>query len=168
MAVGIDQLAEIGYACLYLSAEVGISHTQTVTGHFNKLYAGMCVRSVLYGILAAGERLVLDELEATAVIHQRIASYASGGMVVLRETAVDYHQSSIGLDGTFALGNVYGYVSVDDVSVFALHTEAVKDVVAYLGVVAQTEISTFFFVYQRFVRTEVTFECNHTLLVKQW
>ena len=146
MAVGIDQFAEVGYACLYLSAEVGVAHTQTVTGHFNKLNAGMCVSAVLYGILAVGERLVLDELDATAVVYQRIASYASGGMVVLREAAVDYHQSSIGLDGAFALGNMHRYVSVDDVPVFAFHSETVQDVVAHLGIVAQTEVCTLFLV----------------------
>ena len=79
------------------------------------------------GFLRAGERLVLDELEAAAVIDECVASDACRVVVCFGKAAVDDHKHSVGLDGVLALTGMNGNVAVDDVPCFAFHAEAVED-----------------------------------------
>lgn len=86
---------------------------------------------------------MLYELESAAVVDECVACDAGCGVVGFGESSVDDHESSVGLDGVFALGCMYGYVSVDDVSVVALDFKGVEYVVADVLVVAELEVVAF-------------------------
>ena len=110
---------------------------------------------------------MLDELEAAAVVNERIACNARFIMISLGEATVDDHQFAIGLDGVLALDNMDGYVTIDDMAVGPFDTKGIKDAVANLFVVAQAEIVAFLLLIGGLVRQEVTFESGHLRFVEE-
>ena len=103
MSVGVEEVFEFGYLGAQLSPLVGVGHEHAVGRHFDNLHGGLDVGASQDGILGAGKGLVLHELEASAVIDERIAGNARLGVVGLGEAAVDDHEAASRLDGVLAL-----------------------------------------------------------------
>ena len=115
VAVGVEQAAQFFYLFLNLAALVGVAHANASAHHLHDLLAALDVSAAGYGLCGAGERLVLDEFEAAAVIDEGVACDARRVVVGLRETSVDDHQHAVGLDGVLALAGMNRHVAVDDV-----------------------------------------------------
>ena len=167
MAVGVEELAEFFYLLLKLAALVGVADTDATPHHLHNLRTALDVGTFGNGILSAGEWLVLDELEASAVIDQRIACDARSVVISLGKAAVDDHQHAVGLDGVLALAGMNGDVSVDDVAVLSLHAEAVKDAGADGWVFAQLVVGSLLLVVCGRVGEEIAFESRHAALVEE-
>ena len=130
MSVGIEQLLEVGNLSIEFLAFIGVGHQHTVGGHLHDLCGRLDVGASQDGIFRAGEWLVLYQLEATAVVDQRVAGNASLLVVSLRETAVDDHQLAVGLDRVLTTTHLDGHVTVDDMTVLSCHAKGLKDVIA--------------------------------------
>ena len=76
MTVGVEKLAEVFDLSAEFLAFVGISHPHAMGREFNQLRGGLDVETTLDGVLCIGKRFVLDELEAAAVVNERIACNA--------------------------------------------------------------------------------------------
>ena len=103
MAVGIQQFLQVDDLRLQFVAAVGVGHEHPVGRHFHYLRGALDVGSAFYGVGRAGERLVLHELEAAAVVYERISGNSRFVVVGLAESAVDYHQLAAGLDWVLAV-----------------------------------------------------------------
>lgn len=110
---------------------------------------------------------MLNKLEATAVVDQRVAGYAGGVVVGLGETAVYDHHLAVRLYGMLTLARLHGNMTVYYVAVLTLHTEGVENGVAYLLLFAQPVIGSFLLVAYILVGEEVAFESSHLCLVEQ-
>ena len=167
MTVGVEKLAEVFDLSAEFLALVCISHPHAMGREFNQLRSGLDVETTLDGVLCTGKRFVLDELEAAAVVNERIACNARLIVISLGETAVDNHQFAISFDGVLTFGNMDGYVTIDDMAIRSFDTEGVEDAVANLFVVAQAEVVAFLLLIGGLVRQEVTFEGGHLRLVEE-
>ena len=167
VAVGIEQLLEVGYLSLQLAAGVGVGYEHTVGRHLHYLRGALDVGAAQYGVLSAGEGLMLHKLESAAVVHEGVAGYAGLLVVGLREASVYHHEAALGLDGVLAAGGVHGHVAVDDVAVGAGNAEGVEYAVAYARVVAQGEVAALVLAVCVLVGEEVSLECCHLRLVEE-
>ena len=70
---GIEQLFQVGYLAAYLVSFVGVGHAQASLVEFHNLYSADNVCSTEHSIFGTCERLVLHQLEATAMLDQSIA-----------------------------------------------------------------------------------------------
>ena len=111
----MKQQAEFLYLFLQLTSLVGVADADAAAHHLHDLLAALDVGTVGHSLLRAGERLVLNEFEAAAVIDERVASDAGRVVVCLGESAIDDHEHAVGLNGVLALAGMDRHVSVDDV-----------------------------------------------------
>ena len=110
---------------------------------------------------------MLNQLEATAVVHQRVAGNARLLVVGLREATIDHHELAIGLDGGLALAHLHGHMAIDDVAVVACNAKGVHDAVANLLVVAQAEVVALLLLVGLLRLDEIAFKGGHLRLVEQ-
>ena len=101
------------------------------------------------------------------MIYQRVACYACGVVVSLCKTAVDDHEPAACLDGILPLGSMHGHMTVDDVSVVALHPESVEYPVAHLGLLAQRVVVAFLLVVGALVLQHVALKGGHAVFVEE-
>ena len=73
MPVSIEQFLQVINLPLQLLAFVRVGHPHPMCTHFHNLRGALDVGSRENGILSAGKGLMLHQLEAAAVIDQRIA-----------------------------------------------------------------------------------------------
>ena len=111
----MKQQAEFLYLFLQLTSLVGVADADAAAHHLHDLLAALDVSAAGYGLCGAGERLVLDEFEAAAVIDEGVACYAGRVVVCLGESAIDDHEHAVGFDGVLALAGMDRHVAVDDV-----------------------------------------------------
>lgn len=168
VAVGIEEFLQGINLHFQFLALVGVGHAQPVLVHFHNLRRALDVRSLVDGVLGRGERLVLYQLEAPRVVDQRVARNARLLVVGLRESAVDHHQFSIGLDGILAAHHMHGDVAVDDVAVGSRHSKLVHNHLGGLFFLAQREVVALFLLVGLLFLEEVAFEGCHLGLVEQW
>ena len=135
---------------------------------FDQLGGGLDVESSLDSVLCIRKRLVLNELETSAVVYQRVSGNTRFGVVGFRETTIDDHEPSACLDGILAFRGMYGHVAVDDMAVIALNTESIKNTVANLSRITLQEIVALLLFVGVLVDKEVAFEGSHLRLVEQW
>ena len=83
MAVGVEEVFELGNLGAEGGSHVGVGDEHAVGGHLDDLEGGLDVGAGEDGVLGAGEGLVLDELEASAVVDEGVACYAGLGVVGL-------------------------------------------------------------------------------------
>src|SRR5574344_527997 len=110
---------------------------------------------------------MLNELETTAVVNQRITGDTSLLMIRLTEATINHHQFTVGLDGILTAGGMYRHMSIDDVAVRTFHAERIHDGITDGFIVAQTEIGAFLLLEGVLVGEEIAFEGGHLALVKQ-
>ena len=91
-AIGLQQLLQIIHLRQELTAAVSVPHQHPVIFELLKLHAAMDVAAVLHGFLLALEGLVLNQLQAVAVIYERVAGNARGLVIWLGKPAI-YDQS---------------------------------------------------------------------------
>ena len=76
MTVCVEQAAELFYLLLKLTSLVGVANADAAAHHLDDLRAALDVGAIGNGLGGTGERLVLNELEATAVIDEGVAGDA--------------------------------------------------------------------------------------------
>ena len=167
VAIGIEQLLEVGYLLSEVLTYVGICHEHAAIGHLHNLGGTLDVGASLDGILHTGKWLVLNQLESTGVIYQGVAGDARLIMVCLGESAVDDHQLAVRLDRVLALGGAHGHVAIDDVAVRTGNAKFVHDVVDDLLLVAQQEVVALLLLVGLLVGDEVALKGGHLALVKE-
>ena len=116
VTVGVEEVFKLGDLAAELCTLVGVGDEHAVGGHLDDLGGGLDVGASENGVLRAGEGLMLHELEASAVVDKGVASDACLLVVGLRETAVDDHETTAGLDGILAGSGMNRHVAVDDVT----------------------------------------------------
>lgn len=91
VSIGVKQFFEVGYLRSQLGANVGVVYEHAVGRHLYYLRGRLDVRAPQNGILGAGKRLVLHQLEAAAVVDERVPCDASLFVIGLREASVYHH-----------------------------------------------------------------------------
>ena len=95
------------------------------------------------------------------MIYQCVACNARFLVISLRETTINDHQLAVGLYRILAISHVYGYMPVDDVPIFALNIEGIKNAVNHRLVVSQRKIVALSLLMCFFFGDEITFEGGH-------
>ena len=88
-------------------------------------------------------------------------------MIGLRKPAVDDHKFAGSLDWVLPIGNMYGHMSVDDMTVFTFHIEGIQYIVCNVFIIAQKEIVSFLFFMRGFVCDKIAFEGGHLALIEE-
>ena len=83
VAISHEQFLEVVDLFLQFVTTVGIAHQHTVVFELFKLHAAMYVCSLLDSLFLSLERFMFDELNAMAIIDERIASDASSLVIWL-------------------------------------------------------------------------------------
>lgn len=73
VTVGVEKVFQLGDLAAQLFALVGVGDKHAVGGHLDDLGGALDVGAAEYGVLGRGERLMLHELEASAVVDEGVA-----------------------------------------------------------------------------------------------
>ena len=111
---------------------------------------------------------MLNELETSAVIDERIACNTSCVMVRLGETSVNNHQHTVCFDGVLTLAGMNRNVTVNDVAGLSFNSETVQDASTNGRIFAKLIVGAFFFVMRGWIGEEISLERRHTTLVEEW
>ena len=89
VAIGVEKFYKFINLPEQFLAFISIAHTHTLLAQLHNLRCAHDVGAVLYRLLSRSKRLMLHELESTAVIHERISGYTCRAMVSLGKSPVD-------------------------------------------------------------------------------
>lgn len=167
LTVSMEKSAEVFDASLYLVAAISLRDEDAVVGAGDDLLKGDNIGPSHDGIGSGGEGLVLDEVEALAVVDEGVAGDARGAMIGMSESAINDEETPVCLDGVLALSSTHGDVAIDNVAVTALDAEMIEDVVDDAGIVTQEVIMAFRLLVRRLVFNEVSLESSHLALIEE-
>lgn len=167
MTIGIEQLAQVFYLCAELLTFVGVSDEHTVGGELDELGSGLDIEAPFDSVARVHKWFMLNELETTAVVNQRVACDACLLMVSLGESAIDHHQFAVSLDRILTLGGMDWHMAVDDMTVRSCDAEGIEYAVADDLVVAELEVVAFLFFIGGLVDEEIALKGCHLRLVEQ-
>ena len=147
----VEQTLQLDDLAFQLRAYVGVGNEHAPVRHLNDVGGAADVETFLYGVGSTCEGLMLNKLEAAAVIDKGVAGNTSFLMISLRETTVYNHKLAVGLDRILAIAYVHRHMTFDDVTVGARNLESIHNVVYNLLVVAQLEVVAFLLVVRSLV-----------------
>ena len=104
---------------------------------------------------------MLNQLEATRVIDQGVASDTCFVVIGLAEAAIDHHEFATSLDGILATTSMNGHVTIDDVACLAFYAKGIENAVAHLSAVAQLEVVALLLLKGLLISKEIALEGGH-------
>ena len=110
---------------------------------------------------------MLDELDAVAVIDERVSGDSGLLLIGFAETAVNDKTLAVGAHRCLAFDGANRHVTVDDTSCRRVKTELFENLRAHLLVVCQGKISPFLLLVRGLVAEEIALKSSHLILVVQ-
>ena len=128
-------MLEVRYLLLEFFSAVGISHADSVATEVLEQGAVVDVAAGEDSLFAALKRLMLNELDAMAIVDKRVARNARLLLIGFAEAAVYHKPLALRADRRFALDGAHGDMPVDDTPRLGVKPELAQYLFAYIAAV---------------------------------